>query len=298
MMKSKFFSLNAKLALAVLAVGTMFTGCYDSENGDVNKPYVAPDPVYYVAGTVTDLETGEALDAAVSIDGGEPVTAVGGNYSIKTTDGDNKTVTVTMEGYQDVTRTINIPTVGKGETYTAVVDVAMVKNPSELNVKVTLVSKTRGQVAKVMTPVEYPGLDLTAADDPTDFERTFEVVRGYAIQGEIPASVSPELTEYINQYLGENVGEYGNLKYVQETRLISLNAWECLASVTWTYDVDTLVYTFTTADETADVTVKGVAGYQFTYAPQPNHNFTHSHGHGHGEDGNMNAGGGILTPEM
>ena len=44
MMKSKFFSLNAKLALAVLAVGTMFTGCYDSENGDVNKPYVAPDP--------------------------------------------------------------------------------------------------------------------------------------------------------------------------------------------------------------------------------------------------------------
>ena len=39
MMKSKFFSLNAKLALAVLAVGTMFTGCYDSENGDVNKPY-------------------------------------------------------------------------------------------------------------------------------------------------------------------------------------------------------------------------------------------------------------------
>ena len=30
MMKSKFFSLNAKLALAVLAVGTMFTGCYDS----------------------------------------------------------------------------------------------------------------------------------------------------------------------------------------------------------------------------------------------------------------------------
>ena len=38
-MKSKFFGLSAKLALAVLAVGTTLTSCYDSENGDVNKPY-------------------------------------------------------------------------------------------------------------------------------------------------------------------------------------------------------------------------------------------------------------------
>ena len=238
MMKSKFFSLNAKLALAVLAVGTMFTGCYDSENGDVNKPYVAPDPVYYVAGTVTDLETGEALAATVSVDG-KTATAVGGNYSIKTTAGDNKTVTVTMAGYQDVTRTINIPTVGKGETYTAVVDVAMVKNPSELDVKVTLVSKTSDQVAKVMTPAEYPGLDLTADDVEAEFTRTFDVVKGYAIQGEI--SASPELTEYIEQFLGENVGEYGNLKYVKETRTISLAPWNCVKSVTWTYTVDTIV---------------------------------------------------------
>lgn len=297
MMKSKFFSLNAKLALAVLAVGTMFTGCYDSENGDVNKPYVAPDPVYYVAGTVTDLETGKALDAAVSIDGGEPVTAVGGNYSIKTTAG-SKTVKVSMADYQDVERTINIPTVGKGETYTAVVDVAMVKNPSELDVKVTLVSKTSAKQDKVLTPDtdENLGLDLTADDNSAEFERTFNVVRGYAIQGEI--SASPELTEYIEQFLGENVGVYGNLKYVAETRTISLAAWTCLTSVTWTYDVDTLVYTFTTADEIATVTVKGVAGYQFSYDTQLNHNFTHSHGHGHGADGSLNAGGGILTPEM
>ena len=295
MMKSKFFFLNAKLALAVLAVGTMFTGCYDSENGDVNKPYVAPDPVYYVAGTVTDLETGEALAATVSVDG-KTATAVGGNYSIKTTAGDNKTVTVTMAGYQDVTRTINIPTVGKGETYTAVVDVAMVKNPSELDVKVTLVSKTSDQVAKVMTPAEYPGLDLTADDVEAEFTRTFDVVKGYAIQGEI--SASPELTEYIEQFLGENVGEYGNLKYVKETRTISLAPWNCVKSVTWTYTVDTIVYSFETADETVTVTVKGVYSYQFGCEPQLNHNFTHSHGHGHGEDGNMNAGGGILTPEM
>ena len=37
-MKSKFFGLNSKLALAVLAVGTMFTACYDSGNGEVVKP--------------------------------------------------------------------------------------------------------------------------------------------------------------------------------------------------------------------------------------------------------------------
>ncbi len=295
-MKSKIFGLNAKLALAMLAVGTMFTGCYDSEDGDVNKPYVAPDPVYYVAGTVSDVETGEALDATVSVDG-TTVTAVGGNYSIKTTAGDNKTVTVTMEGYQDVTRTINIPTVGNGETYTAVVDVAMTKNPSDLDVDVVL-SKTSAKEDKVLTPDddENIGLDLTADDNSAEFERTFNVVRGYAVQGEISASA--ELTEYINQYLGENIGVYGNLKYVAETRTISLAPWNCLTSVTWTYDIDTLVYTFTTADETATVTVKGVAGYQFSYDVQLNHNFTHSHGHGHGADGSLNAGGGILTPEM
>ena len=172
----------------------------------------------------------------------------------------------------------------------------MVKNPSELDVKVTLVSKTSDQVAKVMTPAEYPGLDLTADDVEAEFTRTFDVVKGYAIQGEI--SASPELTEYIEQFLGENVGEYGNLKYVKETRTISLAPWNCVKSVTWTYTVDTIVYSFETADETVTVTVKGVYSYQFGCEPQLNHNFTHSHGHGHGEDGNMNAGGGILTPEM
>lgn len=72
-MKSKFFGFTAKLAMAILAVGTMFTSCYDSENGDVTKPYVAPDPVYLISGTITDVETGAAItDATITVNGTAP----------------------------------------------------------------------------------------------------------------------------------------------------------------------------------------------------------------------------------
>ena len=99
-MKSKIFGLNAKLALAVLAVGTMFTGCYDSENGDVKKPYVAPDPVYYIAGTVTDLNSGLPLPATVAVTGesASANTDAAGSYRLETTAGTGKVVTVTVTG--------------------------------------------------------------------------------------------------------------------------------------------------------------------------------------------------------
>ena len=48
----------------------MFTGCYDSENGDVNKPYEPLPAAYYVAGTVTYVETGEPVtDATITVNG-------------------------------------------------------------------------------------------------------------------------------------------------------------------------------------------------------------------------------------
>ena len=89
-MKSKFFGLNAKLALAVLAVGTMFTSCYDSENGDVTQPYQAPDAVYTFTGTVTSQLTGKGVaGATVTFSGavtGTVNTDATGTYQYTTTD--------------------------------------------------------------------------------------------------------------------------------------------------------------------------------------------------------------------
>ena len=303
-MKSKIFGLNAKLALAVLAVGTMFTGCYDSENGDVKKPYVAPDPVYYIAGTVTDLNSGLPLPATVAVTGesASANTDAAGSYRLETTAGTGKVVTVTVTGaeaaeYTPVTRTVDIPTVDAGESYTAVVNVALSKDAyTDADVDVTVVVTEKQETVR-LTAAENVGLDLTADDNTATFTRTFEVVNGYAVQNDYTASAKMEA--YISKYLGENVGEFGGYRYVLDTQKIVLKPWDCLIAVSYIYDLVEKTYTFTAEDEEVVVEVEGVAGYTFgEYETQPNHNFAHSHGHGHGHGENLNAGGGILDPEM
>lgn len=120
-MKSIFSSLNAKLALAVLAVGTMFASCYDSENGDVTvNP--KPDPAKYViAGNLTDAATSAAVyptadrTVKVTIDGTE-VTVNNDGYFVKE-DGltaGSHVVEVIADGYDDVKRTIYLPETADG----------------------------------------------------------------------------------------------------------------------------------------------------------------------------------------
>ena len=119
-MKSIFSSLNAKLALAVLAVGTMFASCYDSENGDVTVT-PKPDPAKYViAGNLTDAATSAAVSPAtttvvVTIDGTE-VTVNNDGYFVKE-DGlasGSHVVKVSASGYDDAVRTIYLPEAADG----------------------------------------------------------------------------------------------------------------------------------------------------------------------------------------
>ena len=297
-MKSKFFGLNAKLALAVLAVGTMFTSCYDSENGDVVKPYEPADPVYYVAGTITDVETGEPLNAQVTVNG-VAATITDGNYSASGQVGEN-TVSVTMAGYnndQPVERKVNIEAVAAGQSYTAVVNVALAKNPSDLDVTVQVINIQSSKANKRMTSAEYPGLDLIGEDEGLKINRTFEVVYGFTepnLEG-----VSEELATYINQYLGEQLGIFGEARLMEVIHEINLSPWMALVAVNLDYDLNEITYLFTPADgEAVTVTVKGVTGYKFSVEQTDNHNYVYSHGHGHDHGDNINAGGGILTPEM
>lgn len=125
-MKSIFSSLNAKLALAVLAVGTMFASCYDSENGDVTVN-VKPDPAkYYIAGNVTNAETGEKLEGAVITMNGEPVNYTGSAFNVEVTGGTSYEFVVDLDGYYTATRTIYMPTIPDGGVSVGNADFALV----------------------------------------------------------------------------------------------------------------------------------------------------------------------------
>lgn len=118
-MKSIFSSLNAKLALAVLAVGTMFASCYDSENGDVTiNPQ--PDPAKYViAGNLTDAATSAAVSPAttevrVTIDNVEVTVDENGFFVKEDVGSGSHVVEVIASGYDDAKRTIYLPETADG----------------------------------------------------------------------------------------------------------------------------------------------------------------------------------------
>lgn len=114
-MKSFFSGINAKLALAVLAVGTMFTSCYDSENGDVtvNRPTPAE---YLIVGNVTDGRTGEAITTAqYTINDGKATNVdANGSFTVQGLSAGSYVVKVTASGYKDAVRTIYLAETNNG----------------------------------------------------------------------------------------------------------------------------------------------------------------------------------------
>lgn len=305
-MKSKFFSLNAKLALAVLAVSTMFASCYDSENGDVTKPYVAPEPVYTISGTITDALTGEAIEnATIEISDVENGTFIYrmGSYSARVKSSGDKTVKVSAPDYEVVTRSVTIAPLNNGEASTTVVNVALTKTGAINvdNVKVSTVASTVESRPRKLSSADETGLDLTADEEAATFVRNFDVVVGAITEPEIEVAFTgaPEgLVNYAKSYLGAIIGQFGELQQITVPYTISIAPWQCVTSVTVTYAVVTTQYAFEYEGNVYNVSVEGVRTYTFSTQFTPNHNFSHSHGHGHGHGENINAGGGILTPEM
>lgn len=125
-MKSKFFGLSAKLALAILAVGTTLTSCYDSENVDIIAPENPAPAKYYIAGNITDAATGEALPGAtVKMDGAD-VTVNGSYFEIEVAGGAAYEFTVDVNGYYTATRKIFMPTIADGGVSVGNADFALV----------------------------------------------------------------------------------------------------------------------------------------------------------------------------
>lgn len=296
-MKSKFFGATAKLALAILAVGTMFTSCYDSENGDVTKPYVAPDPVYTISGTVTDALTNQILTSATITVNGTAATNSDGTYAAKGQAGAN-TVVVSATGYETVTRNVTIAALEKGEASTTVVNVALTANGSiNINDVTVAYTSTPEVQTHVLTKEDHVGLDLTADENSASFVRNFDITVGAEITPALEtvfASAPAGLLDYAKSYLGAIIGQFGEKKVVPTPYTIVIPPNFCVQSVTIIYDGVVTEYTFTYKGEAYKLTVTGLKSYSFSTQFLPNHGFTHSHGHGHGHDGNLNAGGGIF----
>lgn len=129
-MKSNFFGNSVKLALATLAVcGTMFTSCYESDDADkINIPGTEielDDPRYYVAGTISDASTGQAIKATVTV-GSEAVGEVSSFMKEVSFTSNEITVTATAAGYAKVEKKVRLAQASAGATYVADASIAMV----------------------------------------------------------------------------------------------------------------------------------------------------------------------------
>ncbi|NDV58372.1 DUF3869 domain-containing protein [Bacteroides sp. 519] len=124
-MKSSFFGSSAKTALAILAVcGTVFTSCYEKEGIDTLP---LGEPEYYVAGTITDANTGSALKATTITVGSKSVgTKVSTFKADVTYTTDAISVEVKADGYVSVTKQVYLNKVNAGGVYIADASVALV----------------------------------------------------------------------------------------------------------------------------------------------------------------------------
>lgn len=323
-MKSKFFGLNAKLALAVLAVGTMFTSCYDSENGDVTKPYVAPDAVYSFQGVVTNNITGEGVEGAtIAFTGavtGTATTDAWGNYELTVTqkDGVAGTVNMAVSGadFEATTATVEIEKIGNGQSIVYFKNI-VVNYTSYLPEGVKINTSNNSSSTEQIIQGEdaegegyIPDLDvINNTEEPIIVTYNFTVktgsrisedlqdVMGAGVIGADTRAVPDEAKADIRAWIINDLGmvptaEFGTRLYQASFTIPALQA---LKYVSVSYTIENQNYNYSYGTESGRVVTQTVLSVMF------NANMVsvgHYHGHGHGHGNGENAGGGIILPEL
>ena len=319
-MKSKFFGLNAKLALAVLAVGTMFASCYDSENGDVTVPYQAPDPVYTFVGTVNDNATnGPVAGATVTLSGavvGTATTDEQGGYQIVHKGAINGTVTVTVaakEGeYEAASESFDVVSIEKGQSITYYKNLLV--NYTDYLPEYLKVSAIPGMYSDNSTlQGENPDGDnyiakldiINETNEPMILNAKFVVKSGIRVSEDTDNFYVPtkawandaiaDIKAYIRgelEVLEDPTYEFGR---EEKDATIVLAPRTALKSVVISYTYATRTFDFSYASESARVKTEEV----LSVAIKPvTVGIDHYHGHGHGHGDDLNAGGGIVDPEL
>lgn len=123
-MKKFISGLNAKFALAVLAVCSVFmTACYEKpEPSPVDEPVPA---AYYITGTVYDGTTGAVVSGvSVKINGAD-VTVSNGSFQKQVAGPGEYVIAVAADNYLDVTRTVQVVAVADDQVSITSVDIAI-----------------------------------------------------------------------------------------------------------------------------------------------------------------------------
>lgn len=188
-MKSKFFGINAKLALATLAVcSTVLTSCYEKEEIDVVTPTPVPEATYFVAGTIYDVATNAAISGAITITGAEETASPGTSFKVKAKADANITVTVAKEGYYTASRTVFVGTAAAGTTNIINADIAM----TSLSTEVTQPE----QEDPIPAPdKEFTPTDLTDLGIPHTGDKPVKFIDGEATIFSFEAKTLPAVLE-------------------------------------------------------------------------------------------------------
>lgn len=178
-MKNVFRGLSAKLALALLAVGTM-TSCYEKEELD-KTPASTPDPAkYYIQGNVLDVENGQPLKATVKVNGAAVEVSDNGYYRTEVAADQNITIEADMDNYFTATKTAYLPKTDAGSVSIATVDFALVGVNSQITAPEYNTRANEDQTKQVVKASDLNGLfagaGYTLADDAIEVGANGDVV--------------------------------------------------------------------------------------------------------------------------
>jgi hypothetical protein len=128
-----FFGGKTLLSLVLLVGTVVFSGCYEKESIDVVEKTEPQPAAYYIAGVVTDYNSGGILqEARVTVGGTSVITGTNGEFSVKLNIADGQspnpegyTVSIHKDGYDDVTRQIYVSAVGQGLTSITTANVSL-----------------------------------------------------------------------------------------------------------------------------------------------------------------------------
>mgnify|MGYP005897819731 CR=1 FL=1 len=316
-MKSKFFGFTAKLAMAILAVGTMFTSCYDSENGDVSKPYKAPDAVYTFVVTVSNGITGKPVEGATVTAGSTACAGVGnGVYQAVVTNDQTgtkmpSTVTVSVaavaNAYEAATATVNVATIENGQAITCYANIIV--NPTKYEpegLKVETSSNTTAVTGSLSgdknyadnnpETVKYEGnLDIiNTSDDPMQVTKNITVYEGIKYTQEPTMTrADMDITSKLKEYIASVEGPITGFTTAVRPYSFLLPAKSALQSISIQYLYDDKTFNFTYGNDSYVAKTRRVVSVIFSNTPVLTEMY-HGHGHGHGHGGDLNAGGGIF----
>ncbi|RGN35979.1 DUF3869 domain-containing protein [Bacteroides oleiciplenus] len=312
-MKSNFFGVTAKLAIAILAVGTMFTSCYDSENGDVSKPYKAPDAVYTFVVTVSNGITGAPVSNATVTAGSTACASVGnGVYQAVVTNDQTgtkmpATMTVSVAAtseYEKAEATVNIATIENGQAITCYANIIVNPTgyvPEGLKVETSsnLTSETgsfTGDKTLEGENVEYvENMDIiNSSDDPMQVTKNIKVFIGAKYLQQPAETKAIDVIAELKKYIESVEGTVGT-DFSTEVRPYSflLPAKSALQKISVQYMYDDKTFNFTYNGVSYVAKTRRVVSVIFSNTPVLTEMY-HGHGHGHGHGGDLNAGGGIF----